>query len=407
MFDSVLRALGLRPGQTPADAELLQRLKDQPVETIATELVKRKQELDATSVRLAVIGMTGAGKSSLINAIYGRPLAKVGVVSVEHSPEGEEYEVDGIHLVDLPGAGAVNRPVAGYVSDLKLLDPGRYDGFLLVTASRLTEADVALFKEIHVQAGKPFFVVRTHFDLAVRSTGDEAAARQQIDEFFRRHLPLAGFERVYMVASPEPGRYDLPVLLADIARSLPDVKQLRVLEMIPAYTDELIKKKRQAVEEIVFMQATLAAANGLNPIPGLDIAVDIKLLQKMTERVVSAFGLTRGQLEGLARMSVGKVSLDRLLDVAAPVLSRLATAGVVSLFERAGTEVIKRGAGKEVAQEGSRYFFKYGVRYAPVVGQLVSAGVGFGAAYLYGQYLLNDCEETLRKVIAVMPREES
>src|SRR6185312_8385262 len=108
--------------------------------------------------------MTGAGKSSLINAIYGRPRARVGVVSVEHPPEGEDYEVDGVRIVDLPGAGAVIRPVAGYVSDLKLLEPGRYDGYLLVTASRLTEADAALFKEIHVQAGKPFFVVRTHFD---------------------------------------------------------------------------------------------------------------------------------------------------------------------------------------------------------------------------------------------------
>src|SRR5581483_9327350 len=292
MLDRVFRALGLRPGRAPGDPDLLRRLKDQPLATIAAELLTRKQDLDATTIRLGVIGMTGAGKSSLINAILGRPVARVGVVTVEHPPAGEEFEVEGFRLVDLPGAGAVHRPAATYVQDLRLLEPGRYDGFLLVTASRLTEADVALFKEVHLQAGKPFFVVRTHFDLAVRSAGDEAAARQETEQFFRRHLPL---------------------LLEDIARSLPDLKQLRALEVMPAYTEELLKKKRQAVEEIVFVQASLAAANGLNPIPGLDIAVDIKLLQKMTERVISAFGLTRGQLEGLARLSVGSVPLDRLL----------------------------------------------------------------------------------------------
>jgi len=403
MLDRVFRALGLRPGRAPGDPDLLRRLKDQPIETIAAELLKRKQDLDATTIRLGVIGMTGAGKSSLINAILGRPVARVGVVTVEHPPAGEEFEVEGFRLVDLPGAGAVSRPAATYVADLKLLEPGRYDGFLLVTASRLTEADVALFKEVHLQAGKPFFVVRTHFDLAVRSAGDEAAARQETEQFFRRHLPLAAFERVYMVAAPEPTRYDLPLLLEDIARSLPDLKQLRALEVMPAYTEELLKKKRQAVEEIVFVQASLAAANGLNPIPGLDIAVDIKLLQKMTERVISAFGLTRGQLEGLARLSVGSVPLDRLLDIAAPVLGRLATAGVVSLFKEAGTDAAKAVVKREAAQEGGRFFFKYGIRYAPLVGQVVSAGVGFTAAYLYGKYLLNECEETLRKVLAALP----
>jgi predicted GTPase len=401
MLQNFLRALGIRRDEN--NAELLTRLKDQPVETIVAELVKRKQELDGATVRLGVIGMTGAGKSSLINAIFGRSVARVGVVSVEHPPDGEAYEIHGFTLVDLPGAGAISRPAATYVADLKLLEPNRYDGFLLVTASRLTEADVALFKEVHVQAGKPFFVVRTHFDLAVHSAGAEALARQQIEEFFRRHLALAGFERVYMVASPQPERYDLPRLLEDIAQALPELKQTRVLEVIPAYTEELLKKKRQAVEDIIFVQASLAAANGLNPIPGIDIAVDVALLQKMTERVITSFGLTRSQLEGLARVSLGSVTLDRLLDIAAPVLGRLATAGVISLFREAGTDVLKSTARHEVAQEGGRYFFKYGVRYAPVIGQLVSAGVGFAAAYLYGKYLLNECEETLRKVLAALP----
>jgi predicted GTPase len=403
MLQNLLRALGLRPGDDSGDPELLKRLKDQPIETIAAELFQRKQELDRTSVRFGVIGMTGAGKSSLINAIFGRPVARVGVVSVDHPPEGEAYTIDGFELVDLPGAGAVNRPAASYVRDLHLLEPGRYDGFLLVTAHRLTEADLALFNEIHVEAKKPFFVVRTHFDLAVPSAGGEPQARQEIDEFFRRNLPIASAERIYMVASPQPQQYDLPLLLEDITAALSDLKQIRVLEVIPAYTDELLKKKRRAVEEIVFMQAALAAANGLNPIPGLDIAVDVALLQKMTERVVAAFGLTRGQLEGLARVSVGSVTLDRLLDIAAPVLRRLATAGVVSLFKEAGAEAVKTTARREGAREGGKYFFKYGVRYAPVVGQLVSAGVGFGAAYLYGKYLLNECEETTRKIIAALP----
>jgi predicted GTPase len=404
MFENFLNAIGLRFGQK-ADPELLQRLKDRPIETIATELRKRQEALDRATVRFGVIGMTGAGKSSLINAVFGRPVAPVGIVTMQHPTEGQAYEIHGFELVDLPGAGAVDRPAASYVDDLKLLEPGRYDGFLLVTASRLTEADLALFRAVHVEGKKPFFVVRTHFDLAVSSAGSEAEARRQTDEFFRRHLPLEADERIYMMSSLEPKRYDLPLLLEDLTRTLPDIKQQRVLEVIPAYTEELLKKKRQAVEEIVWLQATLAAANGLNPIPGLDIVIDLNLIQKMTERVVQSFGLTRGQLEGLARVSVGQVGLDRLLDIAAPVMSRLATAGVMNLLKESGAAAARSAARREAAQEGSRYLTKYGARYVPLLGPIVSAGIGFTTAYVYGKYLLNECEDAARKILAALPKD--
>lgn len=407
MLETFLRAFGMRPPRDAAEADLMRRLKDKPIETITAELSRRAQELSDTSVRLGVIGMGGAGKSSLINAIFGRPVARVGAVTVEHPVEGEEYHVEGFRLVDLPGAGAVTRPAATYVRDLRLLEPGRYDGFLLVTANRLTEHDVALYQELHVRAGKPFFVVRTHFDLAVQGVGDEAEARRQIDEFFRKHLNLPEGERVYLVASPQPERYDLPRLLEDMVATLPELKQIRALEVIPAYTEELLKKKRAAVEQVVFTQATLAAANGVNPIPGLDVAIDLKIIQSMTERVIVAFGLTRPQLEGLARTASVHVPVDRLLDVAAPVLSRLARTGLLALFKEAGEEALKEGAVRTAAKQGPNYFFKYGAKFAPLIGTLVSAGVNFTSAYLYGKYLLNECEETTRKLLHVLPPPEA
>ena len=391
--------------KNPTAADLAARLKDKPIETITAELGRRHAELEHTLVRIGLIGATGAGKSSLINAVFGRKLAPVGAVTVQHSAEGEEYEINGVKLVDLPGIGGVQHPAATYMQDLKLLEPGRYDAFLLVTAHRLTENDVALFNELHVKGGKPFFVVRTHFDAAIGTTGGESAARTQIEAFFRQHLPLEPAERIYMVSAPTPERYDLPLLLADISASLPELKQLRVLEVIPAYTEDLLRKKREAVEELVFIQATLAAANGLNPIPGLDIAVDMKIIQKMTHQVVSAFGLTREQLESLSKTTVGGVTLDRLLDVAAPVTSRLATAGVMTLFKEATLEAAKKTGGKFAVREGTGMLFRYGARFAPVVGQLVSAGVNFSAAYLYGKFLLNECEDTTRKIIAELPRQ--
>jgi len=42
---------------------------------------------ESTKVRVALFGQPGAGKSSLINALVGRPLAKVGVATASCSLE--------------------------------------------------------------------------------------------------------------------------------------------------------------------------------------------------------------------------------------------------------------------------------------------------------------------------------
>jgi uncharacterized protein (DUF697 family) len=278
------------------------------------------------------------------------------------------------------------------------LEPGRYDAFVLVSANRLKESDIDLFKELHVKAKKPFFVVRSHFDLAVRTTRDEAEARRQIDAYFRRYLqPPAGF-RVYMVAAPQPALYDLPALIKDLAASLSELKRVRLLMVVPAYTQELVQEKRKAAEQIVLAYAGLAAANGLNPIPGTDILVDLSLLQNMTKRVVSVFGLRRDQLENLEKLKIAGLTLDFMLDAAGTVLGRLVEGGVVALLRQAGKEVAKEG-GKKAAAKGGAFFLRYGSKLAPWLGVALSAGVGWVTAYYYGKFLLDECEEALTKIV--------
>ena len=368
-----------------------------PLQAILEELRKRRQDLESASVRIGFIGEAGVGKSSLINAMLGRAVAPVGSTTVAHDPEGEKYQYDGVTLVDLPGTGVPERPFKSYVSDLKLLEPGRYDAFVLVSSHRLRENEVTLYDVLHKEGGKPFFVVRSHFDAAVQAEGEETA-RRKIEEAFRSHLQAPGL-RVYMVSSPTPARYDLPALLHDLVSSLPDHKRVRLLAAIPAYTQELVKQKREAAESIVYVYAGLAAANGINPIPGTDFLLDLGLIQKMTRQVIGEFGLQREQLQNLANLKLGPANLDFMLDAARTVLARMVEGGLATFFKEAGAE-----AAKQVTRKTGKTAVRYGSKYAPYIGQLVSAGIGFGTAYYYGRFLLDDCEEALSKIVQLSNR---
>jgi predicted GTPase len=368
------------------------RKSGNPLQKIIEELQQRRQELELASVQIGFIGEAGVGKSSLINAMLGRAIAPVGSTTVAHNPEGEKYQYDGVTLVDLPGTGVPERPFKSYVSDLKLLEPGRYDAFVLVSSHRLRENEVELYDVLHRKGGKPFFVVRSHFDAAVQAEG-EGTARRKIVEAFRKHLQAPDL-RVYMVSSPNPTQYDLPALLHDLVASLPEHKRVRLLAAIPAYTQELVQKKREAAESIVYVYAGLAAANGINPIPGTDILLDLGLIQKMTRQVIGEFGLQREQLQNLANLKLGPANLDFMLDAARTVLARLVEGGLAAFFKEAGAE-----ATRQVTQKSGKTAARYGSKYAPVIGQLVSAGIGFGTAYYYGRFLLDDCEEALTKIV--------
>jgi predicted GTPase len=364
-----------------------------PVQSLVEELHKRRQELESARVQIGFIGEAGVGKSSLINAMLGRNVAPVGATTVAHNPEGEKYQLDGVTLVDLPGTGVPERPFKSYVEDLNLLEPERYDAFVLVSSHRLRENEVTLYDVLHKHGGKPFFVVRSHFDAAVQAESEEATARTKIEEAFRKHLQEPSL-RVYMVSSPNPTRYDLPALLHDLVASLPEHKRVRLLAAVPAYTQELVATKREAAESIVYVYAGLAAANGMNPIPGTDILLDMGLLQKMTKQVVGEFGLQREQLENLAKLKLGPVNLDFLLDAARTVLPRLVEGGLMAFFKEASAE-----AARQVTQKTGKTVARYGSKYAPYIGRLVSAGIGFGTAYYFGQFLLDDCEQALRKIV--------
>ncbi|MBY0522732.1 MAG: 50S ribosome-binding GTPase [Gemmataceae bacterium] len=350
-----------------------------PTADAADRLRGMQHEFEQANVRLGVIGESGSGKSSLINAMVGRHVAPVGAL-IETTQGPQEVPVDGLTLVDLPGCGTPNWPKDSYIHRLELLES--YDGFILVTAHRLKECDALLFQELASKAKKPFFVVRSHFDQAVARHSVQEA-RAVITGHIRQQLASDPQLPVYMVSSVTQEHYDLEQLILDIRNALPEWKQVRFIMAAHAYGPATLARKREAAERIAAVYAGLAAANALNPIPGLDISVDIGLLTTMSRYIISTYGLRQDQIDALTGQARRRTWIYKAMhEVADRFTPYLTEKFVVSALKRVGTKTILRNSSK----------------WVPLVGTVISAGIGYRVASQFGDQLINDCEVAARKV---------
>src|SRR5262245_38461410 len=102
----------------PTSASQL-RVSDSPLSVpVPGPILKRlrlmQRDFEQATARLGFIGESGSGKSSLINAIVGQPVAAVGAL-IETTQQAQEVPVDGLTLVDLPGCGTARWPRETYI----------------------------------------------------------------------------------------------------------------------------------------------------------------------------------------------------------------------------------------------------------------------------------------------------
>jgi len=355
--------------------------KESSIEDVLNNIKAQVDLWENTEVKIAVTGQSGSGKSSLINAIAGLKIAPVGFV--ETTMEPKEYKTEnGIILVDLPGCGTANFPFESYVDDMKLSE---FDAIVLVTANRFYEADIKLFNYVTNELKKPIFLVRTKMDDAVRDGAeDNDLSRDEVIEMVLNDMihntNVSDISKIYLVSSKpkQITHFDTARLIKDISENLPNIKKGKFISESAAYSEEAIKAKRETITEVAKRYAYLSAANGLNPVLGVNVAFDVGLLVKLTQTVLKSYGLVDSSIADYIKKSEESGKLHGTIQGISKWLAQYAT--------EAG---IKQILPKLAVAQASKSFSSW----VPLVGQAIAAGIGYKMTSYYAEKLINESEE--------------
>ncbi|WP_207952753.1 GTPase [Paenibacillus agricola] len=339
------------------------------IEDILGELSKEKN----TKINIALFGQPGSGKSSIINAIIGENVAEVSTRTDTTTEEGSIIwgEDDSLLLTDLPGFGTSQFPANDYWQRFSL---DKYDLFVCVFSGKFHQADDELFNKI-IEKGKPCIFVRNYsdtlFDTKRIKTKDELKVE------IREALEQRYGEAAKLIFTSCVTGEGIGELIEEIENRLSTSKRAKWERNAKAYSIEFLMKKKAACKKLITLTSAAAAANGLNPIPGLNIAIDIGILQKMFTQIRKSFDLSEDKLKSRLHL------YPHLANVVNNLLKSVSTHGVISLLEKQ--------AGKVAAQQLSKYI--------PFIGQAISASAGFGITYLAGNSYLDNCYEVAEAML--------
>jgi small GTP-binding protein len=398
-LEETINGLKLTPEEETALASELKQLRE------------LSQKLDENTVEIAAFGMVSRGKSSVLNALLGQEVFKVGTThgtTVARNTQrweqvtAERPGLEGARLilVDTPGIDEVG----GEVREALARDVARHaDLILFVVSSDMQRVEVeALTKLREVQ--KPIILVFNQIDKYPDADREQIYAKIK-DERLR---DLIRPEDIVMTAA-RPDPYKVKIQLPDGTTNVQWERPAPVIEPLKKRILDVLEREGKALvalntlllagdlhEEIVAHKVRIrddaanrliwnfalakGAAVALNPIPVADMAGGLAVDVGMIVALSRVYGIP------LTRKSAAKLVRDMMLALGAmgmvEVATRLLTSGVKSML--AGVSVLTGGLAVPLTALG------YGAL------GLAQGGTASTTSYVLGQgaklYLKQGCQ---------------
>lgn len=134
---------------------------------------------------------------------------------------------------------------------------------------------------------------------------------------------------------------------------------------------------------IVTRRALVAAGAAVVPVPGVDVAVDLGMLVKMLNEINEAFGLTPAQIDALA---------ERRRLTAYRAIAAIGSSYIGRILTRELALTLLKRVARRIATATA-------VKYVPLAGQALAAGISFAAIKYIGERHIEDCVAVADRVI--------
>ncbi len=235
--------------------------------------------------KIGVFGKTGAGKSSLCNALFGRDVCPISdVEACTREPKEVFLSVGGkgLKLVDVPGVGESGDRDKEYGELYSKLFP-ELDLILWVLKGddRAFSSDETFYKKLvrpYMQKGKPFFMVINQVDkIEPFREWDETNNRpggKQAENIDDKQRAVAGYfelplSQVFTVSAKE--NYHLVELVDAIIHSLPKDKKIVMLKKVAK--KHRSKKAKKEAEQGWWDTVTEVVSNVVGKV--VDVAITV------------------------------------------------------------------------------------------------------------------------------------
>ncbi|XP_054854727.1 interferon-inducible GTPase 5-like [Eublepharis macularius] len=275
------------------------------------EIRKELEALENVKLDIAITGVSGAGKSSLVNALRGMTdyedgRARVGIMQTTMEVHSYPHPLfPNVILWDLPGIGTPEFRPNDY---LKKVNFSQYDFFMIVASERFTENDVLLAHEIQ-KMKKKFYFVRSKMDVSIDAKIRDPnynmdTTVQKIRKYCGDNLTEIGESnpRVFLISRCDLDMYDFPLLQEALEKDLDDLKRQALIRAMPVFSREILKKKKAAMESIIWKLAILSCAIGVIPVPGLSLVCDLGILVSGMLLFYKVFCLDEESLQIVAKV---------------------------------------------------------------------------------------------------------
>ncbi len=323
------------------------------------------QEEQKGSLRIALFGQPGSGKSSLINKLIGKNVAKTGA-STDVTVDANFYEHDELLFVDLPGYGTSKFPPNQWMNEFT---PEQFDLFLCVFSGKFHEDDTTFFRELREKNRVCLFVRNMHDQLWDPDKSTEQIEKEIIEDVRQQ---VGSSVPVYFTSCRSG--YGFDSLQEAIQGSLDPAQSDKYARSAKAYSSKHIQRKKEQCKKLVYRYAGIAAANGLNPIPGVDISVDVGIMLKLFKELRESYGIEESKIRNLG---------PALLPIANRVIEYATKEGAIIILKRYATNVAVKNTAK----------------FVPFVGQAIAATAAYAMTVAAGLSYLDDVHMLAEEII--------